>query len=503
MSFFDVLTALMSSDNVQRPQAEILYNQMISTQLLTTVFELLTVFSTSTFPLHLRSFSGILLRRVLEKTYQKYNEHIFTPEILGQIRNGLLQIWSSESEVVILRHLSHVLAQAAALAQWDELIPNIISISTTNTSRSPIPVLGLIEIIAEYCPEDILSSLDNLGTFLVPYLSSTDSNIQVACSKSIGSCMVAVVDDESARMKFKPSLGPMITILGTALSNGNESDATAIMENLVTIAANSPVFFRAALDGVIPAFISVASADSLEFSTRAMALEFMVTIAEEAPALARRCKVLTEGVIPLSFSMMLEIEEEEEEFISEKYSQEPGDENCVAGEESIERLSYGLGGKTVSALILNLVQEYAASSNWTHRRASIAGLHRFCEGCPKFAHSFLDQITHFLTSAMNDASQRVRFEAIGFVGRLPALFTDDMPQFVEKFVPMLTALLSSPGVCDRVRGYSASAMINLINPENISSEIINPFLDPLLSALVVCLQSASVEVQPTCLTLLG
>lgn len=503
MSFVNILTALMSSDNVQRPQAEVMYNEMISTQLLLTVFELLTVFSTATFPLDLRSFSGILLRRVLEKTYQKENEHLFTPEILAQIRNGLLQIWSSESEGVILRHLSHVLAQSAYLSQWKDLISNIIAISTSNTYRSPIPMLGLIEILAEYSPLDILENLDNLGAFLITYLSSSDANIQVATAKAIGSCMVAVVDDESARMKFKSSLNPMISILGTALSNGNEFDATAIMEHLVTIAAYSPVFFRSTLDGIIPAFLSIASADSLEFSTRAMALEFMVTIAEQAPALARRCKALTDGIIPLSFSMMLEIEEEEDEFISEKYSQEPGDENCVAGEDAIDRLSFGLGGKTVSGLILSLVQENSSSTEWTKRRASIVGLHRFCEGSSKFAHSFLEQIVNFLRNALSDSSQRVRYDAIGFVGRLPALFTDDMPQFVEKFVPMLTALLCSPDVCDRVRGHAASAMINLINPENISSEIINPYLDPLLSALVVCLQSASVEVQPTCLVLLG
>lgn len=44
------------------------------------------------------------------------------------------------------------------------------------------------------------------------------------------------------------------------------------------------------LDDVVSAMLSVASATGLEFPTRSMALELMVTLTETAPALARRCK---------------------------------------------------------------------------------------------------------------------------------------------------------------------------------------------------------------------
>jgi hypothetical protein len=46
-------------------------------------------------------------------------------------------------------------------------------------------------------------------------------------------------------------------------------------------------------------------------------------------------------------------------------------------------------------------------------------------------------------------------------------------------------------------------MINLVNPDTCEGEALTSHLEPLLTALVVCLQSASLEVQPHCLVLLG
>lgn len=92
----------------------------------------------------------------------------------------------------------------------------------------------------------------------------------------------------------------MITVLGTALNNGDELDATGIMEHLVCIAQQQPMFFKGVLDDVVEAMLAVASATGLEFSTRSIALELMVTLTETAPALARRCK----GIFALHYRLL-------------------------------------------------------------------------------------------------------------------------------------------------------------------------------------------------------
>ncbi len=49
----------------------------------------------------------------------------------------------------------------------------------------------------------------------------------------------------------------------------------------------------------------------------------MVTLCETAPALARRCTALVQGLIPLGMNFMLEVEVTEKEWVRGKYTEEP------------------------------------------------------------------------------------------------------------------------------------------------------------------------------------
>ena len=80
----------------------------------------------------------------------------------------------------------------------------------------------------------------------------------------------------------------------------------------MAVAQIQPIFFKGAIDGVVSAMLTVAGSDGLEFPTRSLALELVVTLTETAPALARRCTGLVEGLVPLSMTLALEVEEEEE-----------------------------------------------------------------------------------------------------------------------------------------------------------------------------------------------
>lgn len=53
------------------------------------------------------------------------------------------------------------------------------------------------------------------------------------------------------------------------------------------------------VDDVVNAMMFIANAASLEVSTRVVALEFIITLTETAPALARRCTTLVQGIIPV------------------------------------------------------------------------------------------------------------------------------------------------------------------------------------------------------------
>ena len=299
----------------------------------------------------------------------------------NELRSGLLDMWSNETNQLILRRLSHVIAQSAAGGDWVELLPTLISrVQSSQNETEIISLLKLIEIIADYCPDDILTHIKILGNFLPPQFQSQNTSIQVSCAKATVACIVAI-EDEGARNFFKPALQPIIEVLGSTLSRGDEVDATCIMDHLVEVAQIQPLFFKGAVDNIVAAMLSVASSNFLEFSTRSIALELMVTLTETAPALARRCPALVEHLVPLAMNIMLEVDEEDSEWAKGTYTEEPDDENYVVGEEAIERVAAGMGGRLVIPPVLSAIQQFIPVADWKKRRAAVAALCRLAEGC--------------------------------------------------------------------------------------------------------------------------
>ena len=282
------LTHLMSANNDMRQHAEHLFMQHQEEDVYLLISLFLEILRDSNLDLMIRSFTGILLRRILDSGTANGIKISRDISSLTSIRNNLLEIWSLEKNSLILRRLAHILAQLASNGNWMELIPFLLSHGANLEGNSMIALLNLIEIIAEYCPDDILTHLSSLVSFLGPHLIQGDSQIQIACAKAVGACIVSA-QDEGARETFKPALQLIIRTLGNALNQGNELDALTIMEYLVTIAQHQPMFFKGSMDLIAEAMVTVGASNGLDFPTRSIAVELMVTLSETAPALARRC----------------------------------------------------------------------------------------------------------------------------------------------------------------------------------------------------------------------
>lgn len=84
------------------------------------------------------------------------------------------------------------------------------------------------------------------------------------------------------------------------------------------------------------------------------------------------------------------------------------------------------------------------------------------------------------------------------------MFHENVPQLVQIFLNHLISLLENvQGQCERIRGHSISAMINLCNPEACDENDIKPYIERLLHALVATLQHSVYIVKLPCLNLLG
>jgi len=127
-AFIPVLQALMSVNNQERMSAEAFFSAQLEGHPIETINALLSLLAdaSSAVPV-LRSFAGVLLRRAVEK-----NKGTFSPEVLGHLRQSLLQIWCNENDLSILKRLAHVLAQSASNSAWPDLLPSVINHCNTS-----------------------------------------------------------------------------------------------------------------------------------------------------------------------------------------------------------------------------------------------------------------------------------------------------------------------------------------------------------------------------------
>ena len=96
--------------------------------------------------------------------------------------------------------------------------------------------------------------------------------------------------------------------------------------------------------------VAIASNTSLEDATRHLALEFLLTVAENMTNAAKKLDRFCETTVPVALSMMLEIDMNTAEELAEWEEREEDDEdeeitNYDVGEEAIDRLAIALGGR--------------------------------------------------------------------------------------------------------------------------------------------------------------
>jgi hypothetical protein len=140
-----------------------------------------------------------------------------------------------------------------------------LNFSLSNNTDSIIVssvTLKLLEILAEYCPEDITNAAAPLSQFFAACFAYSETKpstataaaaaagdpkatfmMRVACARAILACVVAF-EGNPVQEAFKAAIQPVMTILGSILSEGRsfESDANRLMEYLCTIGTHHFIF---------------------------------------------------------------------------------------------------------------------------------------------------------------------------------------------------------------------------------------------------------------------
>ena len=176
-----ILSTLISPDNTKRQQAESIYNSYVNLHHHEVIDELLAVLGDHTVDVHVRSLSGVLIRRLVCDLTSQLETNSF--EICQRFRIRLLSLWMNENNKEILKRLSHIISQISLVASWEELLPSLISHSSQSVNGYAaetilVATIQLIEILMEYNPDDISKSINLVGSFLSSNFTSSSLNVQ-------------------------------------------------------------------------------------------------------------------------------------------------------------------------------------------------------------------------------------------------------------------------------------------------------------------------------------
>ncbi|CAL9024177.1 unnamed protein product [Prunus brigantina] len=506
--FETLISHLMSSSNDQRSQAEALFNLCKQAHPDALLLKLLHVLQSSTRP-ESRTMAVILLRRQLTHD-DSFLWPRLTPNTQSTLKSLLLSSLQSESSKSMSKKLCDTISELASSVlpenQWPELLPFMFQCVTSDNPKLQESALLIFAQLAHYIGETLVPHLTTLHEVFFRCLSTSAKSADVRIA-ALGASVnfIQCLTSAAERDRFQDLLPLMMQTLTEALNCGQEATAQEALELLIELAGTEPRFLRRQLVDVVGSMLQIAEAESLEEGTRHLAIEFVITLAEareRAPGMMRKLPQFIQRLFAILMNMLLDIEDEPEWHAADTENEDAGEtSNYGFGQECLDRLSISLGGNTIVPVASEVFPAFLAAPEWKKHHAAHIALAQIAEGCSKVMIKNLEQVVSMVLNSFQDPHPRVRWAAINAVGQLSTDLGPELQvQYHQRVLPALAGAMDdfqNP----RVQAHAASAVLNF--SENCTPDILTPYLDGIVSKLLVLLQNGKQMVQEGALTALA
>jgi len=505
--FETLISHLMSTSNEQRSQAEIIFNLCKQTDPNSLALKLAHLLQ---FSPHVegRAMSAILLRKQLTRD-DSYVWPRLSPATQSSLKSIFLACIQREEAKTIIKKLCDTISELASGILpdngWPELLPFMFQCVSSDSPKLQESAFLIFAQLSQYIGENLIPHIKHLhAVFLQCLTSSSNSDVKIAALSAVIN-FIQCLTNSSDRDRFQDLLPAMMRTLTEALNGGNEATAQEALELLIELAGTEPRFLRRQLVDVVGSMLQIAEAETLEEGTRHLAIEFVITLAEareRAPGMMRKLPQFISRLFAILMKMLLDIEDDPAWHSAETEDEEAGEtSNYSVGQECLDRLSIALGGNTIVPVASEQLPAYLAAPEWQKHHAALIALAQIAEGCSKVMVKNLEQVVNMVLNSFQDPHPRVRWAAINAIGQLSTDLGPDLQvQYHQRVLPALAASMDdfqNP----RVQAHAASAVLNF--SENCTPDILTPYLDGIVSKLLVLLQNGKQMVQEGALTALA
>ncbi|KAJ3373733.1 hypothetical protein HDU84_000973, partial [Entophlyctis sp. JEL0112] len=281
------------------------------------------------------------------------------------------------------------------------------------------------------------------------------------------------------------------------------TDETLVVDGfsyLIELAEADPRLFRTHMPNLIEFVATVMRNDNLDSSTRQTAVELLVALAEARPGMIRKLPQFTATIVPLLLQWMAKIEDSEGWHTTNDLNSEDddNDEDYVFAEQSVDRLSIALGGKSMLSIAFTVIPKLLGSPEWQNRHAGLLAISVMGEGCRDVMMDSLKDVVELVIPYLRDPHPRVRFAACNCVGQMctdfaPSFQSDYNDVILSNLVPLMDDTANP-----RVQSHAAAALVNFM--EDADKHKIAPALDEIVRRLGTLLNVEKTYVQEQAIT---
>ncbi|KAL2633872.1 hypothetical protein R1flu_005351 [Riccia fluitans] len=502
-----LVAQLMSSGNEQRGQAEQIFNHCKANHAEALVLKLVRTLQVSQ-QVEVKAMSAILLRKLMTKDDVSLWKKLSPATQVG-VKSQLLLCVQHEEGKSILKKLCDTVTELAADiledGQWPELLPFMFQCVSSDSMKLRESALTMFAQLAPYIGPQLRSHLPTLHAVFQQCLSSTTSSDLRLAALRATTHFVATLESAQDRACFQDLLPGMLQTLSLALNNREEATAQEALEMFIAVAGTEPRFLRRQLAEVVGNMLQIVEAEELDEGTRHLAVEFLITLAEareRAPGMMRKLPHFIGRLFGTLMKMLLDIEDEPSWHAADNEDEDAGESsNYEVGQECLDRLAIALGGNTVLPVASQLLPTFIADPDWKKRHAALITLAQIAEGCSKVMTKNLGPVVDMVLNSFRDPHPRVRWAAINTIGQLSTDLGPVLQQeYHQRVLPALVGAMDdfqNP----RVQAHAAAAILNF--SESCTPEILTPYLDGVITKLLVLLQNGKRMVQEGALTALA
>ncbi|WIA30405.1 hypothetical protein OEZ86_000490 [Tetradesmus obliquus] len=481
--FEAILTALLSTDNQVRKQAEEAVQHVASRP--EVVAEMLQHVQHAANP-EVRQLAAVLLRKWVPRHWAK-----LPAEVKSGAQQVLLERIAHEPVHSVRRALADVVAATARLTvpegQWPGLMDFLHQCSRADSADHREVGLLLFAALFETIGVHLQPHVPAILQALAAGAGHPSAAVQAAALSAVEPLLPFIMDAHVPA--FHSLLGALLPCAHAALAAGNEELLVQLCQVLVEVAECPAPLLQPCLQQVLEMCMTIATNKQFESDTRERALHLLHWMAKYKPKQLTRLKPLMRAIVDALCEMLCEPKPADYDDAQELPPQK-------AAAQALDVLAIAVASQHVFPAVWQFAQAAAASPDPNRRLAAMLGLAVMAEGCAEPLRKRLQTALPLVLSLLSDGSSEVRGAAAFALGQFSEYLVPDVMQHYKDVMPAVFRLLRDPDQEVQERAcYALDAFC-----ESLDAAEILPYMPQLISELLQVLQMGRPGVQEMALS---